>query len=146
MSDFEAPRTRRRMRILAVIIATIPCYCAGFIALSFAPDARATPTPTITETGVTPSATLIFSFTPEIVTGTTTPTFTATPTPTETLTPTLTLTPFQPPSSTPSSTNTPTSTPSDTPTSTQTPTITPTFTPTQTPSATPTASPTAFGG
>ena len=44
MFESELPRTRRRMTILAVIIATIPCYCVGFIALSLAPDTRATPT------------------------------------------------------------------------------------------------------
>ena len=64
MSDFEAPRTRRRMRILAVIIATIPCYCAGFIALSFAPDADVTQTITATATSTYTTPTLITSLTP----------------------------------------------------------------------------------
>src|SRR3972149_399140 len=92
MHDSEAPRTRRRMRILAVIIATIPCYCAGFIALSFTPDRRATATqtPTSTETHISPTPSL--SPTP-IVTSTFTPTFTATSTPTATATLTASFTP-----------------------------------------------------
>ncbi|MHB8776773.1 MAG: hypothetical protein ACYC6R_03290 [Anaerolineales bacterium] len=150
MLDSDTPRTRRRMRILAVIIATIPCYCAGFIALSFAPDTRATATqtPSITETLASPDQNL--SLTPVIATDTITPTFTATPTPTESATPTVSFTPFQPATDTPTFTstpsNTPTLTPSSTPTPSNTPSNTPTFTPTQTPSNTPVPSPTAFGG
>ncbi|KXK15391.1 MAG: hypothetical protein UZ14_CFX002000411 [Chloroflexi bacterium OLB14] len=51
MREIEpSKRARVRMQLLAVIIATIPCYCTGLIALSFAPNPRATPTPTITIT------------------------------------------------------------------------------------------------
>ena len=98
MLDADTPRTRRRMRLIAVIIATIPCYCAGFIALSFAPNPRATSTPTITETTTGTPITPTVSFTPLILTGTITPTptITETPTPSITPSPTLTLTPFQP--------------------------------------------------
>ena len=93
MAESEAPNARRRMTILAVIIATIPCYCIGFIILSFAPDSRVTPTPTITLTS-TLTSTPTLSPTPLIFTSTITltPTNTSTPTPTFTFTPTLTST------------------------------------------------------
>ncbi len=49
MFQSELPSTRLRMTLIAIIIATIPCYCVGFIFLSFAPDKNGTPTPTITD-------------------------------------------------------------------------------------------------
>src|SRR6185295_1915016 len=52
MYDIEAPHTRRRTIILAIVLATIPCYCLGFITLSFAPDVgTTTPTGSVTVTG-----------------------------------------------------------------------------------------------
>src|SRR5574338_1725098 len=71
---------RRRLALLAITLATIPCYCIGWIAIMLAPnplDLTPSVTPTITLT-LTPSLTL----TPIIFTGTptNTPTITFTPT------------------------------------------------------------------
>lgn len=158
MIDTDTPRSRRRTRLLVAIILTIPCYCAGLVFLTFAPNPEdITPTPTITGT-ITPILTSV-SNTPVIFTPSITLTPSITPTPSITATPTATATNFQPntvtpsstftqtPSQTPSSTATlppPTITPSHTPTSTATFTLTPSSTPT--PTGTLTASPTAFGG
>src|SRR3990172_1924366 len=95
MFDPESPRTLLRTRILAVILATIPCYCIGFITLSLAPDfGEGTVTATITVTDTSPTSTL--SLTPLVLTGTITPTGTITQTPTPTPTFTISATPFQP--------------------------------------------------
>lgn len=157
MFDADSPRTRRRLNLIAAIIITIPCYCAGLVFLSFAPNPReATPTPSLTLTGtvITP-ITLTVSSTPPILTGTVTLTPSITNTPTATFTPTITLTPFQPNTNTPTSTltftptqtpsNTPTMLPTNTPSNTPIPSATSTNPPTLTPTTTLTASPTAFG-
>src|SRR5512146_914693 len=103
MFEGENPLARRRLILIAIVLATIPCYCLGGIALLFAPQPgskTATPTPsdppTVTETS-------IFTSTPSL-----TPTTTETPTetPTITSTPTETLTPFVPPTNTPTATAT----------------------------------------
>jgi hypothetical protein len=139
MPETSEARTRRRLTLIVVTLATIPCYCIGWIAMVIAPEpTELTPTATLTATfGPTATGTLqlpTLSLTPLIVTGTITPTFTFTPTATQTLTP------FQPatgtftPSYTPS--NTATLTPSNTPSLTPSPTST-TSSGTVTPSITP---------
>jgi hypothetical protein len=132
MLEASDPRARRRLTLLIITLATIPCYCIGWIAIMLAPDASllaVTPTQvTFTETATLQIPTL----TPLIVPGTATNTPTITPSPTFTSTPTLTpsatstWTFLPPPSNTPSFT--PTLTPSYTPSTTSTPTNT--FTPT----------------
>ena len=104
MSFFDGlPSDKRRAyAILAgIIAATIPCYCAGIMAIQRSPG-RATETPTVTSTStivsIEPLATATF-----------------TPIPTDTLTPTITMTPFVPPSKTSSPSITPSSTATETP-------------------------------
>ncbi|MBE0411142.1 MAG: hypothetical protein IBX69_15580, partial [Anaerolineales bacterium] len=67
-----AKRTRLRYILIAITLATLPCYCVGLIAVRAAGER--TPIPTSTETP----------------TVTSTPTITASPTDTTTITPTLT--------------------------------------------------------
>src|SRR5687767_7482702 len=88
---------RRRTSLIVLILATLPCYCLGRIALQYAPGARtSTPTPSWTGTStLTPSTTASPSATPIVLTAT----WTFTPTATFTLT--HTLTPLPPPSLTP---------------------------------------------
>jgi len=146
MMDYNLPimvetsdaRARRRLTLIAITLATIPCYCIGWIALVLVPDAnQLTPTPIQTTTSLfTPTGTLqipTLSLTPLIITGTVTPTSTPTATPTSTATATLSVTPFQPTTNT----NTPTATPSRTQTLIPSATFTPTFTATVTGSPTP---------
>lgn len=143
MLETSNPIARRRLVLLTIILATIPCYCVGVIAITLAPDssATATPSPTFANTATQPSPTLFLSPTLEIITGTVTDTPTNTPTSTFTLTPsvtpTVTSTPtdLMPPTDTP--TNTATFTPSYTPTATYTPSRTPTSTNTPTVTITP---------
>lgn len=113
------PAKRKRLRyILAgIVLLTLPCYLAGYVAANV--RLSLTPSPTATATGE-PSATPSPSQTSTL---TTTPTETSTTTVTPSQTPTWTLT------FTPSSTITPTHTltqtpvpPSETPTPTETPT------------------------
>src|SRR5512137_1377553 len=71
--------------LIAIILLTIPCYCLGFAALAFKPDAQqqrptATPPPAIPTPLVEPSATNV-------------PVGTIGPTPTGWVPPTLTHTP-----------------------------------------------------
>ena len=132
MTSDPFARSRLRKVLVVVILATIPCYCAGLVAILLAPGAinRASGTPTFTSTWtpvvfatsnaydnlhpllsivtVTPSQTP----TPT-TTGTTTYTPTITQTPTITTTPTPSNTPFIPPTftKTPNFTATYTSTP-----------------------------------
>ena len=137
MSETPDARARRRLTLTVIILATLPCYCIGWIAMTLAPD-KIQLTPTVTQTdisGTTATGTLsiqtpTISLTPLIVTGTITNTATFTPTATPTMTNTLSPTPFQPATGTYTSTYTPS------------PTITPsfTFTPSPTNSFTPTAS------
>ena len=92
---FEASdaTVRRRLALLAITLATIPCYCIGWIAVALARPVLSNLTPTVTATftwtSTPPTPTL--SLTPPVVTGTasTTPTFTLTPTITTTSTVTL---------------------------------------------------------
>jgi len=131
MTETSEVRARRRLVLIAITLATIPCYCIGFVALALVPSVSQL-TPTVTETytpGLTATGTLALptiSGTPIIFTETitNTPTPTATSTSTPTLTPTFT------------ATNTFTQTPTLTPSITLTPsftflppnTITPTIT------------------
>jgi hypothetical protein len=126
--------------LIAVILATVPCYCLGGWALS--QDFRLIPTPTPT---LVPTATYTAvppTFTPR---PTSTPTATLPPTPTQepspTITPTWTSTPTETATSLPTSTETATATPTmtGTPTATVTGTATATLTPTGTPTGTATA-------
>lgn len=127
--------------LIAVILATVPCYCLGGWALSqdfrLIPTPTPTFTPTATHTPVPPTAT---------PTATSTPTATLPPTPTEEPSPTVTHTPTPTETVTPTATATETATatatvPTPTPTETATATLTPTATPTET--ATATVTPTA---
>ncbi len=128
MSDSEAIRARRRLTLLMITLATLPCYCLGWIAVQLAPGPNApTVTVTVSET-LTPtllSWTDTPSQTPEILTVTASATLTETPT----LTSTVTNTPFLPP---PTFTASLTFTPSFTPSPSLTPSPTYTFTPTET--------------
>ncbi|MDX1377431.1 MAG: hypothetical protein R3307_01180 [Anaerolineales bacterium] len=129
---------RRRLILLSIILATIPCYCLGVLAVMLAPDTSptASPSPTFASTATDafppPTSTL------SIVTGTMTDTPTITASPTDTQTPTYT----------PSVTSTetvlasPTDTPSVTPSFTPSHTFTPSFTPTRTSTPSRTPSPT----
>jgi len=129
------PESRRRIRsfLLIAILATLPCYCAGYFAVQ---TVRNRPTPTITPTfTITPTATETPVNTPTL---TLTPTITETPTitPTETPTPTITETPTITPTYTATATATNTATYTPTATATYTPTIT--LTPSNTPEPAPT--------
>lgn len=132
MDHVQTKRIRLRYILIIITLATLPCYCAGLIAVRAAGDRTPTPTPTETPT-VTPSPTITPSPTdiPTItmtITPTDTPTHTetASPTPTETASPTATETP------------TPTETTPALPTATETePAVdTPVPTPTETPTPT----------
>lgn len=122
------PRRRLHLILIGLTLLTLPCYCAGFLAISRAPERNeATATATLSTILETPTATL-GQFTPTIPSS---PTNTYTPTqtlfaPTYTLTPTSSLIPTQtatitlPPTETatltvPPPTNTPTITLSPTP-------------------------------
>jgi len=135
MTSDPFARSRLRKVLVAVILATIPCYCAGLIAVLLAPgrpgQASITPTRVASWTPVVfATRTPTTSFTPAIPTSSVTPsqTPTATTTATTTTTPTITQTP----------------TISTTPTPTNTPFIPPIFTKTPIPSATRTPFPTFF--
>jgi len=107
---------RRYALLLAVIAATLPCYCAGFIAIQRAPGRQTLmPTETMQSRSATPApptSTFILA------------------TPSQTLTPTRTPIGFTPNTPTPSFTPRPSDTP--TPTITETPTVTDTPLPTAT--------------
>lgn len=133
MIGMNEGRTRVRYFLLLIIIATLPCYCIGFVALRLAPnpDQRATPTllQLITRTPTPGGPTAVVTFGPIPTQGTQI-----------TVLPSLTLTASWTPSATPSPTVTTSPTPTITPTSTLTPTVTRTLTPP--PSLTPTFTPT----
>ncbi len=151
MDTTTDPTKRPRLILISIILATLPCYLLGFVALGLAPTSPIpTPIPsatfflqpaTITPTLYAPE-TPTSSPTLEIITAT--PTFTTTPSPTPflpatptqtaspTLTPTETFTPTQTFTPTNTFTNTPTSTPTPSPTATETLTPTPSSTPTNT--------------
>lgn len=151
MLEASDAMARRRLTLIAITLATIPCYCIGWLALVLAPESNpVTPTPIYTETLSIPTPTSFVqnptvSLTPFVITGTVTNTLT--PTPTSTSTPTASSTPtlFQPVTNTPSYTSSPTRTytPSVTPSFTQTfiPTITDSVTPSFTPSPSQTTGP-----
>jgi hypothetical protein len=141
MDNIQAKRNRLRYILIVITLVTLPCYCAGLIAVRAAGERTSTPTATETPT-VTPSATETPSPTdsPTItltITSTHTPTFTetASPTPTETSSPTVTETE----TSTPTATMTASPTATSTSTATNTPLPSPTETPTPPP---PTENPT----
>jgi hypothetical protein len=128
-SEALGARLRTYKILIGIILLTLPCYCAGFLALTWRlPNNDLTPTPTLLPTVTSPAL-------PSVTAGILTllPPFTAGP-PTRTLEPSPTQ--FAPPSRTPS--YTPTTT--DTPTSTATTTIT--LTPSSTPTVTSTSAPT----
>ncbi len=129
-------RFRIRYILIAIILATLPCYCAGLFMVNQARTIAARPTATITltpsqppsptQTGTLPPTA---SNTPTLAatTATQTPSQTPSPTGTATTTPTATETPTPSPSPSPTDTTVP---PSDTPVP---PTDTPTPTATDTP-------------
>ena len=111
----------------AIIVATIPCYCAGYVAIRNAPG-EATATPSATATVPPPSPTVFITLpasaspTETTAPGTASPTFapptatqTFTPFPTSTFTPTITDTWTPTPSETASNTPVPTATETPTP-------------------------------
>jgi hypothetical protein len=129
MTSDPFARARLRKVLVIVILATIPCYCAGLVAILLAPsrirEANVTPTLTSSSTAVvfaTQTSTIFTSLTP---TGSSTPsqTPTSTSSATTTNTPTITQTPTI--SATPIPTNTPFLPP---PTFTNTPIPLPTYT------------------
>ncbi|MEK7311649.1 MAG: hypothetical protein AAB382_06740, partial [Chloroflexota bacterium] len=147
LSEVERRRRRTYAILTGIIVLTVPCYCAGFFALMFAPN---TPTPG--------AATALPSTPTQLVL----PTTAAAPTTEVPTTPTLTVTPggptvtkpatptqFVPPTSTftPSPTFTPTATFTNTPTITNTHTATFTGTSAASPTVTftPSATPNAVG-
>ena len=130
-------RGRIQIILIALILATIPCYCAGLIILLIDPQPGGSATPTAMSQTGTPSATptttpptLVYFQSPTI---TTTGTITSTPTVSKTfaIPPTMTFTVTLSPI--------PTSTPTLEPSSTDTlsPTDTPVVIITETPSPTP---------
>lgn len=129
-------RSKTRSSLLFIILATIPCYCLGFVVLrSCQPVSRQpTPSPSPIQTTALPqiqSPTSTFTQPVLIITASQTPTIT------QTWTPTLTLTPFSTWTRTITPTVTDTSQP---PTHTNTPPPTDTSIPnTPTPSSTPTS-------
>ncbi|MEI7989740.1 MAG: hypothetical protein WCI88_11945 [Chloroflexota bacterium] len=139
MDEQQIKSGRTRYFLIIIILATIPCYCAGLVYVWAVPIR---PLPTPEEPTMIPSLTRLPSPTVLLPTHIVYPspfiplTRQASLTPSETpfmfpsLTPTLFLTP------TPTFTNTPTIT--NTPTTTNTPTLTPTLTFTPTSSLTPT--------
>lgn len=141
MRNNPARRARIHRMLTLIILATLPCYCAGLVVVWVKPiyqtlSATATVISTNTPTKMrtyTPTAIL---FPSPIIPPTLAETITLPPSPTRFSTPTLSPTPFR----------TPTPTASFTPTASQTPSFTPTFTETiiPTPSNTdlPLASPT----
>ena len=151
MTSDPFARSRLRKVLAAVILVTIPCYCAGLLAILFAPgryeDTPVTPSPTSSSTAVVFASQTLTTFTasPQFSTltpsqtpiltstGTITNTPTITPTPTTSTTPTPSNTPFQPP---PTFTNTPIPSPTHTSPPTLTSTPTPTLEPSLTPSPT----------
>jgi hypothetical protein len=129
-SESLSARLRTYKILIGIILLTLPCYCAGFLALTWRlPNKDLTPTPTLLATVTNPAL-------PSVTAGILTllPSFTAGPA-TKTLEPSPTQ--FAPPSRTPS--YTPTNT--DTPTTTAVPTIT--LTPSSTSTVTSTSSPTS---
>ena len=49
MFESSDARARRRLALLAITLATIPCYCIGFMSIALAPTPGSlTPTPTLT--------------------------------------------------------------------------------------------------
>ncbi len=115
MAEAKPQRSRLQTTLLAIILATIPCYLLGLVVLWIgrtAIAARTTETPTATlEEVIQPSITpTLHTATPTLFT----PTITQTPTATPTFTVTAT---YFIPSSTPSVTPLPTHTPlpTDTP-------------------------------
>jgi type VI secretion system secreted protein VgrG len=113
-------RTQLRIFLVAITLATLPCYCAGIIVIRF--NNRSTPTLTVTLTQIN-------SHTPDVYIVSPYATLTLYPTLTS-LPPTFTYTPSLIPSNTPS--KVPVNTPSDIPTATFTWTFSPTFTATAT--------------
>jgi hypothetical protein len=83
-------RARRRKILITIILATIPCYCAGLIALRVGQNIQqaGTTTPTATVTLPTLMGDMTFTPTPE---STTTLAPSATYEPTASLTPTVTI-------------------------------------------------------
>jgi hypothetical protein len=137
-----SPRRRTGYAVLiAVIVATIPCYCIGaYVLIQGVPPAfqpKAQPTPTRLDP--TPTANLPTS-TP--VPDTPVPTDTIEPTPTQL---TLTLTPTALPTEIATLAPTETATATETATETPTPTETATATPTESPSPTATNTPSISG-
>ena len=132
MTSDPFARSRLRKVLVAVILITIPCYCAGLVALLLAPggpghpSSTSTPLPSLTPV-IFATQTPTTSFTPlpsiESATPSQTPTFTVTATTSNT--PTITQT----------------STASTTPTPSNTPFIPPTFTKTPLPTSTYTSTP-----
>src|SRR5512137_310684 len=100
MTSDPFARSRLRKVLVVVILATIPCYCTGLVAVLLAPGnlirSPGTPTPSLTWTPlVTLTPTINFTTLPFVTitispTPTTTTTGTVTPTPTITQTPTIT--------------------------------------------------------
>ena len=150
MLETSNPIARRRLILISIILATIPCYCLGGIAVMLAPDSSVTATPTempILATATQPLQIPTSSPGPAIISATPSNTPTITPSPTNTSTPTftpsITATWTATYTLTASLTFTPSYTPSLTFTPTETFTPTPSFTPV-TPSNTPTPTITSF--
>ena len=156
MTSDPFARSRLRKVLVAVILATIPCYCAGLVAVllapgrpgqtsitptlvsSWTPVVFVTRTPTTSYTPLLPTISATPSQTPTVTTtATTTNTSTITPTPTISTTPTPTNTPFLPPTFTSTQSLPPTYTSTPIPSATHTPL--PTFTDTPISTDTPTA-------
>lgn len=145
MPDDLVSRARVRYILSLIILATIPCYCVGFMVIWLRPllaHGKVTETPTQTWT---PSPTHFPGLTLVYPTPILPSTLTITPEYTATLfvPPTHTLTPFYPPTQTPTMTLTitVTSTPTATSTLTLSPTAQPSPTDTQPPPQTPTGTP-----
>lgn len=141
LSEMWATRQGRiRIILLAIILATIPCYCAGLIILMIDPQpaGSSTPTATLTETLLTSPTrtppTLVYFESPTV-----TKTGTITQSPTASKTYAIPATNTAVPSSTPTNTPVPSDTPTLEPSLTEIPSATDTMPalPTDTPNPTP---------
>jgi hypothetical protein len=135
LSELWATRQGRiRIILIAIILATVPCYCSGLIIMMINPQ-TGTPTPTV-ET-ITPTHYDSPTSTPPTLIYFSSPTITRTATITQTPAPSKTY--AMPPTLTPSRTTVPSDTPTLEPSFTLPPTMTDTLTilDTETPTPTP---------
>jgi hypothetical protein len=87
MLETSNPIARRRLILISIILATIPCYCLGGIAVMLAPDASVTATPDSNSCPYSHEPLQILTSSPGVISATPSNTPTITPSPTGTFTP-----------------------------------------------------------